>query len=84
MKELKKVQRKLERTLEELELEIQNTEEKIQLLELESCKPEVFQDYGRSLQIQSELNELQEKLETAMERWEQVSLELEALRASQS
>lgn len=77
MKETKKLVRKLERELEEIESQIASCEQEIAHLESESCKPEVYQDYEQTLSIQNRIALLRDELEKLFSQWERVTTELE-------
>jgi ATP-binding cassette subfamily F protein 3 len=71
-KEAKKQDRKRQRRLEEIEGLLEELEGKIALAEGELCKPEVFQDYEKTQEYQSQLDALNEEMEALMEEWEEL------------
>lgn len=77
MKEARRMQRKLERDLHETEEQIAQHEEEIMLLEQESTKPEVYQDYEKALEISTRLEQLKAELDALLMTWEQLTMELE-------
>lgn len=77
MKEAKRNQRKLERELQDIESKIATNEEEIAHLELESTKPEVYQDYERAIAVTTRIQQLKEELDQLLLAWEQLTMELE-------
>ncbi|MBN3553023.1 ABC-F family ATP-binding cassette domain-containing protein [Fictibacillus nanhaiensis] len=71
-KEAKKLDRKRQRRIEEIEGLLEGLESKITSAEAELCKPEVFQDYEKTQEFQSQLDDLNEEMETLMEEWEEL------------
>lgn len=68
-KEAKKVERQRQRRIEQLEKAIEEIEETIAVLEEELCKPEVFQDHEKSLQLTEDIEYKKAELETCLEEW---------------
>lgn len=69
-KEMQKFERQRQRRIEELEALIENQELKVQAIEDELCKPEIFQDHEQSAELNSQLEQLHASLESSMEEWE--------------
>jgi ATP-binding cassette subfamily F protein 3 len=69
-KEAKKLDRKRQRRIEEIEELLEAIETKITFAEGELCKPEVFQDYEKTQEYQSQLDQLNSDMESLMEEWE--------------
>ncbi|UUV98797.1 ABC-F family ATP-binding cassette domain-containing protein [Vagococcus luciliae] len=77
-KERQKEQRKLERLVDSLEVELQEAEEKIESIQKEMEQPEILEDHEKLLELDKELQEVYAKQETLLETWEKASLELES------
>jgi len=75
LKELGKKQRQVKKAEEEIAL----LEEKIGGIKTELCLQENLSDYIKLSQLQTELEDLQIKLDVAYSEWEQFSSELESL-----
>ena len=71
-KEAKKQDRKRQRRIEEIEELLESLENKITFAEGELCKPEVFQDYEKTQEYQSQLDQLNSEMESLMEEWEEL------------
>ncbi|WNB91857.1 ATP-binding cassette domain-containing protein [Bacillus sp. NEB1478] len=71
-KEAKKQDRKRQRRIEEIEELLESLENKITFAEGELCKPEVFQDYEKTQDFQSQLDQLNTDMESLMEEWEEL------------
>jgi ATP-binding cassette, subfamily F, member 3 len=71
-KEAKKQDRKRQRRIEEIEELLEGLESKISIAEGELCKPEVFQDYEKTQEFQSQLDALNSEMEALMEEWEEL------------
>ncbi|WLR51071.1 ABC-F family ATP-binding cassette domain-containing protein [Bacillus tianshenii] len=69
-KQEKRKKRQTERRIAEIEEEIEALETKLQQNEDELCKPEVYEDYEKSQELNTENESIQQKLETLMEEWE--------------
>jgi len=72
-KESKKLERQRKRKLEEIEGRIEELEEQIQLHEEELCKPEVFQDHEKVLEINLKNEKAKAELEELMEAWAELA-----------
>jgi ATP-binding cassette, subfamily F, member 3 len=72
-KESKKLERQRKRKLEEIELRIEELEEFIQAYEDELCKPEVFQDHEKVLEINLKNEKAKNELEQLMEEWAEIA-----------
>jgi ATP-binding cassette, subfamily F, member 3 len=72
-KESKKLERQRKRKLEEIELRIEELEEQIQVYEDELCKPEVFQDHEKVLEINLKNEKAKSELEQLMEEWAEIA-----------
>ncbi|RJX38740.1 ABC transporter ATP-binding protein [Paenibacillus pinisoli] len=70
-KQAKRDERNRQRKAEQLEAEIALLEEKIGELEQQLTDPEVFNNYIRIQELQTEIDELKSKLASAYEQWEQ-------------
>lgn len=68
-KEQKKKQRQKQRRLEELEAAIEKLDEAIAHYNDELCKPEIYQDHEKSLEIQTALTATENEMEELMEEW---------------
>lgn len=68
-KEENAARRKLERRLEEAEEAVANSEELIKRIERELCKPEVYSDHERALQLSEELDAAKAELHRNYEVW---------------
>ncbi|MFC4389346.1 ABC-F family ATP-binding cassette domain-containing protein [Gracilibacillus marinus] len=71
-KELKKLERKKQRRIEEIEQEIAQLEENVAHNEVLLCEPDIFQDHEKSLQLTEENDAMNTKLEQLMAEWEQL------------
>lgn len=69
-KELKKQERQRQRRVEEIEKAMEELEKKMEYNESQLCLPEVYQDHEQVLALNTENEELQEKLLSFMEEWE--------------
>ncbi|WP_342429223.1 ABC-F family ATP-binding cassette domain-containing protein [Neobacillus sp. FSL H8-0543] len=72
-KESKKLERQRKRKLEEIELRIEELEEQIQEYDDELCKPEVFQDHEKVLEINLKNEKAKNELEHLMEEWAEIA-----------
>jgi ATP-binding cassette, subfamily F, member 3 len=72
-KESKKLDRQRKRKLEEIESRIEELEEQIQDYEDELCKPEVFQDHEKVLEINLKNEKAKSELEQLMEDWAEIA-----------
>lgn len=68
-KEAQKHQKRLDKEQRRIEDSIAETEEKIEWIQTEMCKEEVYTDYGKIASYQSDLNRLQELLSQTYEAW---------------
>ncbi|MDL4841952.1 ABC-F family ATP-binding cassette domain-containing protein [Aquibacillus rhizosphaerae] len=71
-KEEKKERRKRERRIQEVEIEIEQIEQTIEEIEDLLCKPEVFQDHEKALELTEKNEKNNHQLETLMEEWEEL------------
>jgi ATP-binding cassette subfamily F protein 3 len=71
-KEAKRLERQRKRRLEEIEKEMENLEQKIEHNEAQLCLPEIYQNHEKVLELNTENEELQDRLLTLMEEWEQL------------
>ncbi|WP_069650325.1 ABC-F family ATP-binding cassette domain-containing protein [Caloranaerobacter ferrireducens] len=69
LKEQKKKEKKLREKIKNLESRISQYEEKISELEEYMCKPEVFNDPTKSIEISMEANSLKKELEELYDEW---------------
>ncbi|RFU69237.1 ABC transporter ATP-binding protein [Peribacillus saganii] len=68
-KEAKKKERQRKRRLEEIETEMENLEVIIKECNDLLCKPEIFQNHERVLEINTDLEKSQQQLDQLMEEW---------------
>ena len=71
--------KKLQNQLGNVENEIEKLESKKGALEAEMAKPEVFGDFNKLQEKQSEYDELTKKLETAQSSWEEIAEMIDAI-----
>jgi ATP-binding cassette, subfamily F, member 3 len=71
-KEAKKQDRKRQRRIDEIEAILEELEGKIAAAESELCKPDVFQDYEKTQEYQSQLDAFNAEMESLMEEWEEL------------
>ncbi|MDX5476095.1 MAG: ATP-binding cassette domain-containing protein [Bacillaceae bacterium] len=71
-KEQKKLERQRKRRIEEIEKEIERLEEKQEENETLLCDPEVYQNHVKVHELNTENEEIQEKLLLLMEEWEEL------------
>ncbi|GGF28270.1 ABC transporter ATP-binding protein [Halobacillus andaensis] len=69
-KALKSEERKRKRRIAEIEQEIEQLEAKVEENDALLCKPEVFQDHEKSLELTEENEQYQERMEALLEEWE--------------
>lgn len=69
--------RKLQNSLSRTEKQIEQTEEEITRLENLLSSPEVATDYTEAVKISGQLDAAKKELDSLMEDWEQINLELE-------
>ena len=77
-----KEKQKLERALKKLEEEINNKEIRVSDLQQELLKEEVYTDYVRVGEINSEIEAINKEIEDGMMRWEEIQKEIEELNLS--
>ena len=68
--------RRLESDIKKVEQEIQQLETKLAKLQAELTTDEVMEDYQRYNDLTNEISTLEQQLETTMEKWEELSLQL--------
>lgn len=78
-KDAKKRERQITRRLEDLEVELQTIEGKIQLVEEKLCDPAIFQDHEQLLSLQKELDSVKQEQDIYMTEWVELEEELENL-----
>ncbi|MCA1322140.1 ABC-F family ATP-binding cassette domain-containing protein [Bacillus tianshenii] len=71
-KEAKRLERQKKRRLEEIEKEIEEIENRLEENESQLCLPEVYQDHEKVLELNTQNEELQERLMALMEEWEEL------------
>ncbi|WP_417900970.1 ATP-binding cassette domain-containing protein [Bacillus haimaensis] len=71
-KEAKRLERQKKRRLEEIEKEIEEIENRLEENESQLCLPEVYQDHEKVLELNTQNEELQERLMVLMEEWEEL------------
>ena len=76
-KERSKLEKKVKKAEEELEVK----EAKLEELKVELLKPEYQSSYSKLTEIQNEIDAMEEEIMEDMENWEALSQELEALEA---
>ncbi len=79
-KEIRKRERQIQRKLEEIEKDMSQIENKINDIELELCKPEIFSDYEKALELQNELDSLKQTHSELELEWLELHEELENLK----
>jgi len=77
-----KEKQKLERTLKKLEEEINNKENRVSELQQELLKEEVYTDYVRVGEINSEIEVINKEIEDGLIRWEETQKEIEEINLS--
>lgn len=75
-----KEKQKLERALKKLEDEINKKENRVSELQQELLKEEVYTDYVRVGEINSEIENLNNEIEDGLMRWEEIQKEIEELK----
>ena len=71
---------KLDKALMKLEIEINNQEIKISELQQRLLQEEVYTDYIKVAEINSEIDDLNNKIEEDLIRWEEIQKEIEGLK----
>ncbi|WP_182201535.1 ATP-binding cassette domain-containing protein [Paraliobacillus salinarum] len=66
----KQEQRKMERRIQEIESKIEELEVVIEANEALLCKPEIFQDHEKALELTTENDQVNEQIEQLMSEWE--------------
>ncbi|MBP3451765.1 MAG: ABC-F family ATP-binding cassette domain-containing protein, partial [Agathobacter sp.] len=79
-KERSKVEKKVKRAEEELALK----EEKLEELKAELLSPQFQSSYSKLTEIQGQIDAMEEEIMMAMEEWEELSTQLEALLAEEN
>ena len=79
-KERSKVEKKVKRAEEELAAK----EEKLEELKAELLRPEFQSSYSKLTEIQGQIDAMEEEIMIAMEEWEELSTQLEALLAEEN
>ena len=74
--------KKLQNQLENVENDIEKLEAKKGKLEAEMAKPEVFGDFNKLQEKQSEYDQLTNKLESAQSNWEKIAEMIDAIEVS--
>ncbi len=78
-KDAKKRERQITRRLEDLEVELQTLEGKIQQVEEKLCDPAIFQDHEQLMSLQKELDSVKQEQDVYMTEWVELEEELENL-----
>ena len=78
-KDAKKRERQITRRLEDLEVELQTIEGKIQQVEEKLCDPAIFQDHEQLMALQKELDSVKQEQDVYMTEWVELEEELENL-----
>ena len=79
-KERSKVEKKVKRAEEDLATK----EEKLEELKAELLRPEFQSSYSKLTEIQGQIDAMEEEIMVAMEEWEELSTQLEALLAEEN
>ena len=82
-KEKAKLERKLRRTIEDVETQLEKIEEEIQSYEIELTKPEIFGDHEKVQEYHGKLLEFQTLQDKLMLEWEESNIQLETLENGQ-
>ena len=69
--------KKITNALNKCEKEIEKIEEKLALIDEEFANPEISSNVGKLMELQKEKTAMEEKLETLMNEWEELTLSLE-------
>ncbi|SFM32988.1 ABC transporter ATP-binding protein [Salibacterium qingdaonense] len=73
-KEAKKQERKRQRDIEDTEQQIEALETKIEQLEEEMLSPDVYEDHEKAAEMQKQVHDAKEQLDSYMEQWEALQL----------
>jgi len=65
--------RKLKKTLQNLEIDIESTEEKITTIDEQLCQEEIYTDHVKATELHNEKTILETKLNELYEKWDQLS-----------
>lgn len=76
-KEAKKRERQLRRSIEQLEIEMAEINEEISKIEGELCKPDIFQNHEKVLELQTQLDQFKSEYENLELQWLDFNEELE-------
>lgn len=76
-KEAKKRERQLRRSIEQLEIEMAEINEEISKIEEELCKPDIFQNHEKVLDLQTQLDQFKSEYENLELQWLDFNEELE-------
>ncbi|PKC51599.1 hypothetical protein RhiirA1_483379 [Rhizophagus irregularis] len=76
-KEAKKRERQLRRSIEQLEIEMAKINEEISKIEDELCKPDIFQNHEKVLELQTQLDNFKSEYENLELHWLDLNEELE-------
>lgn len=76
-KEAKKRERQLRRSIEQLEIEMAEINEEISKIEEELCKPDIFQNHEKVLELQTQLDQFKSEYENLELQWLDFNEELE-------
>ncbi|BDH63380.1 ABC transporter ATP-binding protein [Lysinibacillus sp. PLM2] len=76
-KEAKKRERQLRRSIEQLETEMAEINEEISKIEEELCKPDIFQNHEKVLELQTQLDNFKSEYENLELHWLDLNEELE-------
>lgn len=76
-KEREAKRRKIESRYQQTEESIQQTEQRIAEIDITMCRPEYASDVTKLTELSTEKEQLEHKLEDAMELWERYAEELE-------
>ncbi|KYC83098.1 ABC-F family ATP-binding cassette domain-containing protein [Heyndrickxia sporothermodurans] len=72
-KEAKKLERQRKRRIEEIEGYIDELESKLENNEALLCKPEIYQDHEKVLELNKEITDFKQQLEKLMEEWTELA-----------
>ena len=69
--------KKIKNALNKCEKEIEKLEERLGIIDEEFLNPEISSNVGKLIELQKEKTSLEERLETLMQEWEELTLSME-------